>query len=43
MNARGHRLDHRLGANIAVVAITKNLADELGPKGSVTCMHPGPG
>jgi NAD(P)-dependent dehydrogenase (short-subunit alcohol dehydrogenase family) len=28
--------------NIAVVAITKNLADELGPDGiSVTCVHPG--
>ncbi|WP_028652677.1 SDR family NAD(P)-dependent oxidoreductase [Nocardioides halotolerans] len=28
--------------NIAVVAITKNLADELGPRGvSVTCVHPG--
>lgn len=28
--------------NIAVVAITKNLADELGPQGvSVTCVHPG--
>lgn len=28
--------------NIAVVAITKNLADELGPHGvSVTCVHPG--
>jgi NAD(P)-dependent dehydrogenase (short-subunit alcohol dehydrogenase family) len=28
--------------NIAVVAITKNLADELGPQGvTVTCVHPG--
>lgn len=28
--------------NIAVVAITKNLADELGPDGiTVTCVHPG--
>lgn len=28
--------------NLAVVAITKNLADELGPFGiSVTCVHPG--
>jgi NAD(P)-dependent dehydrogenase (short-subunit alcohol dehydrogenase family) len=28
--------------NIAVVAISKNLADELGPLGvTVTCVHPG--
>lgn len=28
--------------NIAVVALTKNLADDLGPQGvSVTCVHPG--
>lgn len=28
--------------NIAVVAISKNLADELGPRGvTVTCVHPG--
>jgi NAD(P)-dependent dehydrogenase (short-subunit alcohol dehydrogenase family) len=28
--------------NIAVVALTKNLADELGPQGvTVACVHPG--
>jgi NAD(P)-dependent dehydrogenase (short-subunit alcohol dehydrogenase family) len=28
--------------NVSVVALTKNLADELGPKGiNVTCVHPG--
>ena len=29
--------------NVAVAALTKNLADELGPCGiNVTCVHPGP-
>jgi NAD(P)-dependent dehydrogenase (short-subunit alcohol dehydrogenase family) len=42
MNARATRSITGSVRNIAVVAITKNLADELGPLGvSVTCVHPG--
>ena len=43
MNARGTGSIGGSVRNIAVVAITKNLADELGSDGiSVTCVHPGP-
>lgn len=42
MNARGTGSITGSVRNIAVVAITKNLADELGPQGvTVTCVHPG--
>ncbi|MDR7254267.1 NAD(P)-dependent dehydrogenase (short-subunit alcohol dehydrogenase family) [Nocardioides sp. BE266] len=42
MNARATGSITGSVRNIAVVAITKNLADELGPQGvSVTCVHPG--
>lgn len=42
MNARATGSITGSVRNIAVVAITKNLADELGPRGvSVTCVHPG--
>jgi NAD(P)-dependent dehydrogenase (short-subunit alcohol dehydrogenase family) len=42
MNARGTGSVTGSVRNIAVVAITKNLADELGPQGvTVTCVHPG--
>jgi NAD(P)-dependent dehydrogenase (short-subunit alcohol dehydrogenase family) len=42
MNARGTGSIAGSVRNIAVVAITKNLADELGSDGiSVTCVHPG--
>lgn len=42
MNARATGSIAGSVRNIAVVALSKNLADELGPKGiSVTCVHPG--
>jgi len=42
MNARGTGSITGSVRNIAVVALTKNLADELGSDGiSVTCVHPG--
>lgn len=42
MNARATGSITGSVRNIAVVAITKNLADELGPRGiSVSCVHPG--
>jgi NAD(P)-dependent dehydrogenase (short-subunit alcohol dehydrogenase family) len=42
MNARATGSITGSVRNIAVVAISKNLADELGPQGvSVTCVHPG--
>lgn len=42
MNARATGSITGSVRNIAVVAITKNLADELGPSGiSVSCVHPG--
>jgi NAD(P)-dependent dehydrogenase (short-subunit alcohol dehydrogenase family) len=42
MNARGTGSIAGSVRNIAVVALTKNLADELGSDGiSVTCVHPG--
>jgi NAD(P)-dependent dehydrogenase (short-subunit alcohol dehydrogenase family) len=42
MNARATGSITGSVRNIAVVAITKNMADELGPQGvSVTCVHPG--
>jgi NAD(P)-dependent dehydrogenase (short-subunit alcohol dehydrogenase family) len=42
MNARATGSITGSVRNIAVVAITKNLADELGPQGvTVTCVHPG--
>jgi NAD(P)-dependent dehydrogenase (short-subunit alcohol dehydrogenase family) len=42
MNARATGSITGSVRNIAVVALTKNLADELGPQGvSVTCVHPG--
>ncbi|MBZ5738410.1 SDR family NAD(P)-dependent oxidoreductase [Nocardioides mangrovi] len=42
MNARSTGSIAGSVRNIAVVAITKNLADELGPRGvTATCVHPG--
>lgn len=42
MNARATGSVTGSVRNIAVVAISKNLADELGPQGvTVTCVHPG--
>jgi NAD(P)-dependent dehydrogenase (short-subunit alcohol dehydrogenase family) len=42
MNARSTGSITGSVRNIAVVAISKNLADELGPQGvAVTCVHPG--
>lgn len=42
MNARATGAITGSVRNIAVVALTKNLADDLGPQGiSVTCVHPG--
>lgn len=42
MNARSTGTVTGSVRNIAVVAITKNLADELGPQGvTVSCVHPG--
>ena len=42
MNARATGSITGSVRNIAVVALTKNLADDLGPRGvSVTCVHPG--
>ncbi len=42
MNARGTGSITGSVRNIAVVALTKNLADDLGPQGiAVSCVHPG--